>query len=112
MGREALARVGMVLKKPPEMRSSPPVSTRLRFGALGEDAAADLLRSGGYRIGARNHRCARGEIDVSAGKGPLLVFVGVRTRATAAIGGPGETVNQRTHWRVIRAARASLAQPR
>ena len=36
----------------------------MRFGALGEEAAADLLRSGGYRIVARNHRCPRGEIDL------------------------------------------------
>ena len=35
--------------------------TRARFGALGEDAAADLLRKGGYRIVARNHRCRAGE---------------------------------------------------
>ena len=89
-----------------------PVSTRLRFGALGEDAAADLLRSGGYRIVTRNHRCARGEIDLIAEKGELLVFVEVRTRATAAFGGPEETVNQRKQRRVIAAARDYLAQRR
>ena len=84
----------------------------MKFGALGEEAAADLLRSGGYRIVARNHRCPRGEIDLIAEKGELLVFVEVRTRATGAFGGPEETVNQRKQRRVIAAARDYLAQRR
>jgi putative endonuclease len=84
----------------------------LRFGALGEDAAAELLRKAGYRIVARNHRCSRGEVDVIAEKGDLLVFVEVRTRATAAFGGPEETVGTRKQRRVIAAARDYLAQRR
>src|SRR5256886_4192237 len=93
----------------PEMCSSPAVSTRMRFGALGEEAAADLLRSGGYRIVARNHRCPRGEIDLIAAKGELLVFVEVRTRATGAFGGPEETINQRKQRRGDAAGRGYLA---
>lgn len=85
---------------------------RLRLGALGEDAAVALLRSGGYRIVARNHRCPRGEIDVIAEKGDLLVFVEVRTRATSAFGGPEETVGARKQRRVIAAARDYLARRR
>ena len=84
----------------------------LRFGALGEEAAAELLRKAGYRIVARNHRCRRGEVDVIAEKGELLVFVEVRTRATAAFGGPEETVDLRKQRRVIAAARDFLAQRR
>jgi putative endonuclease len=84
----------------------------LRLGALGEDAAVALLRAGGYRIVARNHRCPRGEIDVIAEKGDLLVFVEVRTRATSAFGGPEETVGARKQRRVIAAARDYLAQRR
>src|SRR2546429_5774086 len=91
------------------MCSSPGVSTRMKFGALGEEAAADLLRSGGYRIVARNHRCPRGEIDLIAEKGELLVFVEVRTRATGAFGGPEETVNQRKQRRGVAPARGSPA---
>jgi putative endonuclease len=84
----------------------------LRLGALGEDVAADALRKGGYRIVARNHRCRRGEVDLIAEKGELLVFVEVRTRATAAFGGPEETVDARKQRRVIAAARDFLAQRR
>jgi putative endonuclease len=86
--------------------------TRARFGALGEDAAAGLLRAGGYRILARNHRCRRGEVDIIAEKGELLVFVEVRTRATALFGCPEETVDARKQRRVIAAARDYLAQRR
>ena len=84
----------------------------LRLGALGEEAAAELLRKAGYRIVARNHRCSRGEVDVIAEKGDLLVFVEVRTRATAAFGGPEETVGTRKQRRVVAAARDYLAQRR
>ncbi len=75
--------------------------SKARLGALGEQAAAELLRKGGYRIVARNHRCRSGEVDVI-----------VRTRATAAFGGPEETVGGRKQRRVIAAARDFLAQRR
>ena len=91
---------------------TPPSRFGLRFGALGEDAAAELLRKAGYRIVARNHRCSRGEVDVIAEKGDLLVFVEVRTRATAAFGGPEDTVGARKQRRVVAAARDYLAQRR
>jgi putative endonuclease len=86
--------------------------TKARFGALGEEAAAGLLRASGYRIVARNHRCRLGEIDIIAEKGELLVFVEVRTRATSLFGGPEETVDARKQRRVIAAARDYLAQRR
>jgi putative endonuclease len=88
------------------------VTWRSRFGSLGEDAAAELLRKSGYRIVARNHRCQRGEVDVIAEKGELLVFVEVRTRATSLFGAPEETVDGRKQRRVIAAARDYLAQRR
>ena len=83
--------------------------TKARFGALGEEAAAGLLRAGGYRIVARNHRCRLGEVDIIAEKGELLVFVEVRTRATSLFGSPEETVDPRKQRRVIAAARDYLA---
>ena len=86
--------------------------TKARFGALGEEAAAGFLRAGGYRIVARNHRCRLGEVDIVAEKGELLVFVEVRTRATAVFGRPEETVDPRKQRRVIAAARDYLARRR
>ena len=86
------------------------MTARQRLGDLGEQAAADSLRKGGYRIVAANHRCRRGEVDLIAERGELLVFVEVRTRATAAFGGPEETVNFAKRRRVIAAARDFLAR--
>lgn len=83
---------------------------RQKLGGLGEEAAAQLLRSLGYRIVAKNHRCRTGEVDLVAERGELLVFVEVRTRATAAFGGPEETVNFRKQRRIAAAARDYLAR--
>ncbi len=87
-------------------------SSRQRLGEAGEAAAAELLVKGGYRIVARNHRCRRGEVDLIAEKGDLLVFVEVRTRATAAFGGPEETVSPAKRQRIVAAARDYLARRR
>jgi len=87
------------------------VSTqRQRLGDLGEKAAEDLLAAGGYRIVARKHRCPRGEVDLVAERGELLVFVEVRTRATSLFGGPEETVGASKQKRVVHAARDFLAR--
>jgi putative endonuclease len=86
--------------------------TRKKLGALGEEAAAELLRSRGYRIVTRNHRCRLGEVDLIVEKGGILAFVEVRTRASSVFGGPEETVGVRKQRRVIAAARDWLAQRR
>ena len=64
---------------------------RQRFGDAGEAAAAELLEKNGYRIVARNHRCRRGEVDLIAEKGELLVFVEVRSRHAGAACWPGSS---------------------
>jgi len=86
------------------------MTARQQLGDLGELAAVAALQKDGYRIVARNHRCRRGEVDVVAERGELLVFVEVRTRATAAFGTPEETVNSAKRRRVVAAARDFLAR--
>ena len=86
------------------------MTARQRLGELGEQAAADALQKDGYRIVARNHRCRRGEVDLVAERGELLVFVEVRTRASSAFGAPQETVDPAKQRRVIAAARDFLAR--
>ena len=86
------------------------MTARQRLGDFGEAAAAQALQERGYRIVAQNHRCRRGEVDLVAEHGDLLVFVEVRTRATAAFGGPEETVDAGKRRRVIAAARDFLAR--
>jgi putative endonuclease len=83
---------------------------RQRFGDAGEKAAEDALAKGGYRVVARKHRCPRGEVDLILERGELLVFVEVRTRATAIFGAPEETVGPAKQRRIVRAARDFLAR--
>lgn len=52
-----------------------------KTGEIGEDLAALLLASRGYRIVARNVRFGRREIDLVAERGRLLVAVEVKWRS-------------------------------
>ena len=55
-----------------------------RRGRVGEWLAALFLRCKGYRIIERNFRCKRGEIDIVARTGDLVVFVEVKARLETA----------------------------
>ncbi len=56
------------------------MSTRL--GQAGEDRAARYLQHRGYRILGRNVRLGRGELDIIARHGELVIFVEVKTHKT------------------------------
>ncbi|MEI8082742.1 MAG: YraN family protein [Actinomycetes bacterium] len=57
-------------------------------GRFGEDVAVRYLSSIGLTVIDRNWRCASGELDVVALDGGILVVCEVKTRSTAAFGGP------------------------
>jgi putative endonuclease len=63
-------------------------------GRLGEDLAHRFLRRHGLTIVARNfhQRAGRGELDIVAWDRQTLVFVEVKTRASAEFGDPGRAV--------------------
>jgi len=82
--------------------------SRTARGAAAEELAAGHLISQGYRIVARNHRCAGGEIDIIAYDGDTLCFVEVRSLANPEHGDPLETIDRRKIGRVVRAARNYL----
>ncbi len=54
-------------------------------GNIGEDKAADFLRSCGYKIIKRNYTCPAGEIDIIAENEATLAFIEVKTRTEARI---------------------------
>ncbi len=92
------------------MRPTP--DRRRSTARLGEWLAAAYLRLKGYRIEARNWRCALGEIDLIARRGDVLVFVEVKTRTSRAAGAPEEAVTAAKRGRLVRLAQAYLARNR
>lgn len=79
-------------------------------GARGEDAAAALLSRMGWTILARNWRSGHLELDIVAKERDVLVFVEVKTRAKDGMQAPHEALNAVKKERLVRAARAWLAE--
>lgn len=88
------------------------LESRTRKGSLGEDCAIDTLTVKGYRILARNWRGGRGEVDVLAQDGNVVVAVEVKSRSGCGTG------LDPSHWmpsvaqqqRIVRATHAFLRQ--
>jgi len=80
----------------------------LALGAEGEARAAEHLRRRGYRIVARNVRAGGVEIDLIVRRGPLIVFVEVKTRRSQSLGPPEQAVDARKRARLVRGAAAWL----
>lgn len=74
------------------------------FGEEGEALAAKLLERKGFRILDRRYRTSRGELDIVAGKGGLLVFAEVKARSYEAFGGPVAAVGRAKINRITEAA--------
>jgi len=75
-------------------------------GRRGEDLAHRFLRRQGLTIVARNfhQRSGRGELDIVAWDRQTLVFVEVKTRASAEFGDPGRAVGMDKEKDLRRAA--------
>ncbi len=88
-------------------------TTRQR-GNAAEDAALAHLRAAGLQLLERNYRTpgrGGGEIDLivrERGRGATLVFVEVRSRASAAFGGAGASIGSAKQRRIVLAARHYL----
>jgi putative endonuclease len=65
------------------------------MGAWGEDLALRYLIKHGYRLGERNYRTRRGEIDLILRNEGTLVFVEVKLRRGTGFGDPLEAVTPR-----------------
>jgi putative endonuclease len=68
-------------------------ASHLLEGRLGERIACRYLLGRGYDILARRYRGRRGEIDIVAFDGSVLVFVEVKTRESREFGDPSEFVD-------------------
>lgn len=77
---------------------------RRTFARLCEDMAADYLQGNGYRILHRNFHTRRGEIDIIALDGKVLVFVEVKGKRNRDFGHPPEMVTAGKMKRIARTA--------
>lgn len=100
------------MDEPPRGRLVPPASepevVRLNakdaLGRQGEQLAAEHLQQAGYRILARNWRCAEGEIDIVAVDRRVLVACEVKTRSGTGYGTPLEAITWKKRRRLRRLA--------
>jgi len=79
------------------------------IGETGEAYVANVLKSRGYRILARNWRIREGELDIVGENREVIVFVEVKSRTSAAYGDPLLGINQEKLLRIQRLALAWLA---
>jgi putative endonuclease len=79
----------------------------LALGRRGEDLAHRYLRRQGFVIVARNYRLSSGdgEADLIAWEGDTLVFVEVKSRATADFGPPERAIGEDKRAHLLRIAR-------
>ena len=75
---------------------------------MGERLAAAYYRRRGCRVLEMNFRTRRGEIDVIAQKGDMLIFAEVKTRDEAAAAQPAEAVTAQKRRRIVLAAQGYL----
>jgi putative endonuclease len=86
------------------------LDTRKQTGQRGEDIAASFLTQRGYRLVARNWRCATGEIDLIMEQDTSLVFVEVRTRRGRKFGSAEESVTPAKQARLVELAQSYLQE--
>jgi putative endonuclease len=83
---------------------------RVRFGKRGEDLACEELQRRGYVILDRRFRTRRGEIDIVARDGAVVVFVEVKARSDSNFGDPLESITWQKRRRLGEIAAAYLYQ--
>ena len=84
------------------------MSRRDRVWRAGEWAAWEAYRRRGYRLVARNWRCALGELDLVVEIDGVVVFCEVKARASSFMGEPYEAVNHEKRRKVRAVAEAFL----
>ena len=83
---------------------------RRQSGQRGEELAVAYLQRQGYRVQQQNYRCRRGESDIIAWDGAILVFVEVKTKGQTAFGVPQAMVHHQKQQKIVSAAMTYIQQ--
>jgi len=83
---------------------------RRQVGQLAEARAARHLQAAGLVLLHRNYLCRRGELDLVARHGTVLVVAEVRLRASARYGGAAASITRTKQRRIVCATRHLLAR--
>ncbi|TMK32089.1 MAG: YraN family protein [Actinobacteria bacterium] len=86
-----------------------PHAARASLGRAGEDAAAALYARRGFRIVARNWRCALGELDLIVEREGTFIFCEVKARRGDGFGGGYEAVTARKQRKLRQLAEVFVA---
>ena len=79
-----------------------------KTGGAGEDLAAAVLVKKGFRLIERNYRYGKGEIDIIAKDGDLLVFIEVKARKNLEFGPPELAITRGKQNQIKKIAAAYL----
>jgi putative endonuclease len=79
------------------------------LGKKGEDRAVQALEAAGMSIIARNFRSQRGEIDIIALDGEILVFIEVKAWTAFGIENLSYSINPKKQGKIIETAKYFLS---
>lgn len=82
----------------------------LEFAKLGEEKAANFLKSSGYKIIAQNYKNRFGEIDIIAREKDTVVFIEVKARHTDTFGEPEAAVGRFKQGQISKTALCYLKE--
>lgn len=74
------------------------------YGKNNESLAVIYLKRQGYRIIEQNYRTRMGEIDIIAKDNETIAFIEVKSRSSAAFGGPKYAVTHQKKRRISKLA--------
>ncbi len=86
------------------------IMNKRRRGSQGETIAVDYLIKKNYRVLEQNYRFERGEIDIIAYDGDILVFIEVKARSSTAYGEPIEAVTRSKQKQIRKVAEGYLLE--
>jgi len=76
------------------------VENKHSLGKSGEEFAARIITESGLHILTKNYRCHKGEMDIIARDGKVLVFIEVRTRSSSYRGWGEESITRQKAQRL------------